>query len=162
MTLLKSPYETTLSESWAWAINELEQTLAHPQGRDLRPLVDLARRVGSTMYGQSYRAGTSLRQRLVLSTAARHGLEDEADITVGIERMSHGGCGFCILYHGGADWSQAVGALVRTYGTDDHHIIEANLRRDLAGYHYPCEFAEGWETLQPLLVRLWDETHPKL
>ena len=160
MTLPKSPYATTIPESWMQAISEPEQTPARPHGRELRPLVDLANRIASTAYGQSYRAGTSLRQNLVISTAARHGLADEPHITVGIERTGQGGCRFCILYHGDGDWADAVGALVRTYGTDDYKVIEANLRRDLAEYYYPCGCAEGWETLQPLLVRLWDETHP--
>ena len=160
MTLPKSPYETTIRESWVWTINELEQTLARPHGRELGPIVDLVRRIACTSYAQSYRAGTSLTFTLVISTAARHDLGDEAHITVRIERMGHGGRGFCILYHGDGDWADRVGALVKTYGTDDYKVIEASLRRDLTGYYYPCEFAEGWETLQPLLVRLWDETHP--
>ena len=80
---------------------------------------------------------------LVISTAARHDLGDEARITVRIERMGHGGRGFCILYHGDGDWADRVGALVKTYGTDDYKVIEASLRRDLTGYYYPCEFAEG-------------------
>ncbi len=47
---------TPLSETWTRAIRELEWRLA----------------IADTPFGQSYRAGTSLRETLLISTAARH------------------------------------------------------------------------------------------
>ena len=97
----------------------------------------------------------------MISTAAQHCLEPkEPYITVGIERTERGTFGFGILYYEGGEANEDVQALVKTYRTNDHHVINANLRRDLANYYYPCECADAWEILQPLMVRLWNETHP--
>jgi|GEM_PF-3407662 len=172
MTLSLSLDPTPLPETWARAIHELEWRFAIANSderagpyfelvRNLPALIDLTRQIAATKYGQSYRAGTSLRETLMISTAARHHLEPkEPYITVSIERTERGTFGFCVLYYEGGEANEDVQALVKTYGTDDHHVINTNLRRDLANYYYPCEYADAWETLQPLMVRLWDETHP--
>ena len=170
MTTPMSP-PPPLSETWTRAIRELEWRLAiadtdertgpyFESVRNLRSLVDLTQQIAATPFGQSYRAGTSLRETLLISTAARHHLEPEDPyIAVSVERTERGTFGFCILYYGGGEGSEDLQALVKTYGTDDHRVIMANLRRDLSGFHHPCEYADAWETLQPLMVRLWDETH---
>lgn len=160
-----------LSETWMRAIRELEWRLTiadtdertgpySASVRNLRHLVDLTRQIAATPYGQSYRAGTSLRETLLISTAARHHLEPEDPyIAVSVERTERGTFGFCILYYGGRESSEDLQALVKTYGTDEHRVIMANLRRDLPNFYYPCEYADGWRTLQPLMARLWDEAH---
>jgi len=74
---------TPLSETWTRAIRELEWRLAiadtdertgpyFESVRNLRSLVDLTQQIAATPFGQSYRAGTSLRETLLISTAARH------------------------------------------------------------------------------------------
>ncbi len=168
---LPNPFHETMSESWLRTARELEQTLTGANSdvrvgpyfdmmRNLRPLVDLTRQIGATKYAQSYRAGTSLRESLIISTTARYRLEpDEPFIIVSVERMAQGTFGFCILYYEGGEASEKMQALVKIYGTDDFHIFQTNLRRDLPNYYYPCAYADAWESLQPLMVRLWNETH---
>lgn len=172
MTLPMSPSPASLSETWSRAIRDLEWRFAIATSdertgpypalvRNLPALIDLTRQIAATEYCRSYRAGTSLRETLIISTAALHRLEPtEPYITVSIERTERGTFGFCILYYEGGEANEDVQALVKTYGTDDHHIIKTNLQRDLADYYYPCEYAVAWKTLQPLMVRLWSETHP--
>lgn len=172
MALPKPPDPETMPESWVRAIRELEWRLTLVESderagpyfdsvRNLRPLVDLTRQIAATKYGQSYRAGTSLRSALMISTATRHCLEpEEPYIIVSIEHTKRDTFGFCILYCEGGEANEEVQALVKTYGTKDHHVITTNLRRDLVNYYYPCEYADAWQTLQPLMVRLWNETHP--
>jgi hypothetical protein len=172
MVLPKSPFDMTRSETWLWTICELEQTLTRAKQkeqdgnafsgltRNLAPLIDLTRQIASTKYRQSYRAGTSLKETLLISTAAQHSLEpDDPHISVSIERTPHGTLGFCILYCEGGEANETMQALVKTYGTDDCQVIESNLRRDLPNFYYPCEYRDAWQTLQPLMVRLWNETH---
>lgn len=168
---MTEPTLSPLSETWSRAIRELEwrPAIADTDGRtgpdfesvrNMAPLVELTRQIAATPYGQSYRAGTSLRETLLVSTAARHHLEPEDPyIAVSVERIERGTFGFCILYWEGGEASEDLQALVKTYGTEDHRVIMANLRRDLPNFYYPCEYADAWRTLQPLMARLWEETH---
>ena len=125
MTAPLPPDPMPLTETWARAARELELRLAIADRdertgpylelmRNLRPLVDLTQQIAATKYAQSYRAGTSLRETLMISTAAQHRLEpDEPYITVSIERTARGTFGLCILYYGAGRQVKASRRLLR-------------------------------------------------